>query len=63
MGRLRNRLRWRRRVERVRGGGGGKLTPPAGLCDSCRELLAKRPAVVLRAEGYPKNTTEDGTTP
>jgi hypothetical protein len=53
MGRLRNRLRWRRRVERVRGTACARLTPPAGLCDPCRELLAKQPAVVVKAEGYP----------
>jgi hypothetical protein len=50
---LRNRLRWARKAKWVRGTGCARLTPPAGLCDPCRELLAKRPAEVLKAESYP----------
>jgi hypothetical protein len=61
MERLRNRLRWRRRAEQVRAC--GRLTPPGGLCVPCRELLAKRPAVVLKAESYPTATTDEDTTP
>jgi hypothetical protein len=62
MRRLRNRPRRPRGAERVRGTASGRLTPPGGLCDLCRELLAKRPAVVLRAEGYPRRSGEGGTT-
>jgi hypothetical protein len=58
-----NRLRWQRRAEQVRGAACGKLTPPAGLCDPCRELLAKLPAVVLKAEGYPMESEDGGTAP
>jgi hypothetical protein len=63
MQRLRNRLRWRRKAERVRGAACGRLTPPGGLCDPCRELLAKRPALVVKAEGYPMESEDGGTTP
>lgn len=62
MGRLRHRLRWRRFAARVRHAASGALTPPAGLCDPCREVLAKRPAVVLRAEGCSTEVRGGGTT-
>jgi hypothetical protein len=61
MKRPRNRLHWRRRAKRVRGAACARLTPPAGLCGLCRELLAKCPATVLRAEGYRCTATETGS--
>jgi hypothetical protein len=60
---LRNRLRRPKKPRWVRGAASGRLTPPAGLCDPCRELLAKRPVVVLRAEDYPMESEGGGTTP
>ena len=53
MKRLVRRVLGRQRQQRP----GGRFTPPAGLCDPCRELLAKRPATVLRAEHYPGAAT------
>lgn len=41
---------WRRRRRRYPAT--RQFTPPSGLCDPCRDLLSKRPATVLRAEGY-----------
>jgi len=40
---------------------GGRVVPPAGRCGPCRELLAKRPATVLRAESYRGAATETGS--
>lgn len=50
--RVLRRMRWQRP--------GGQLTPPAGLCDPCRELLAKRPATVLREQSYQGAATDTG---
>jgi hypothetical protein len=62
MRRLWHWLRWQRHAERVRGAACGRLTPPAGPCDLCRELLAKRPAVVVKAEDYPMESEDGGAT-
>lgn len=57
---FRNRLHWRKKAKRSSCTARRTVTPHTGLCDPCRELLVKRPVVVLRAESYTVSAANGG---